>query len=211
MTSQAIPLGPPVRLELRHCALEHSDMFPSLSGSPRRLRPAAGADIGHLPILDAIAELLPGEAVRISVDHDPEPLLQIVETNNPAVYAWEPLVEGPTRWVGLIRRRQSAETQSARRLSPQLARRASAVGARARLDREIRELAIDLVGPADPGELSPESAAWLSAATDAAVGAVRDGTLSVLVRALDTLLEAAPPEVGRELAMVRDRRDTGLT
>ena len=71
--------------------------------------------------------------------------------------------------------------------------------------------AIDLVGPADPGELSPESAAWISAAPDAAVGAGRDGTPSVLVRALGTLTDAEPPEVVRDMAMVRGRGDSGRT
>ncbi len=206
MDTHVIPLGPPVKMAFRHCALEHSTVFPALSG--RTLSPAQAAEIGHRPILEALAALRPGEAIRIDVDHDPEPLLRIIESSHPAAFAWEPMLTGPNRWVGLIRRREpGAASGAARRLPTLLQRRATYVDARARLDRTVRELAVDLLGPAGHDELSPQAELWLSTATDAAVGAVRDGALSVLIRALETLLEAAPPEVARELRAVRERHD----
>lgn len=211
MTAQIIPLGPPAKLELRHCALEYGGLVPSLPGRQNAFLPADVSQIGHRPILDAIASLLPGEAVRINVDHDPEPLLHIIEANDPARYAWEPLLEGPDRWVGLIKRTQPGLIPNpVLRLPPRLERRAATVGARRRLEREIAALATDLVGPADLDELSPESAAWLAAATDAAVAVVRDGALSVLVRALDRMLETAPTAVVHELDAIRNRHEAGL-
>jgi uncharacterized protein (DUF2249 family) len=89
------------RSELRHCGLEYG---------ARLARFVAGLPIdapepGHRPILDSLERLVPGEALLINVDHDPEPLLQIVKLDHPSTYAWEPLLEGPARWVGLITRR----------------------------------------------------------------------------------------------------------
>lgn len=208
MTSQTIPLGPPVKLELHHCGLEH-DAGSFLDHETGRPSPLALAP-GHRPILDAVEGLVPGEAIRVNVDHDPEPLLELMETIAPARYGWEPMLEGPDRWVGLIRRRSPGLRPAARRLSAGLARRAVAVDARKRLEREIRAIALDLLGPTDAAGLSPECAAWLSAATDATVGAVRDGSLSVLIGALDRLLASAPRSVVSELDEARDRRDLGL-
>ncbi len=205
MTSQTIPLGPPAKLELLHCGFEH-DGGSFLDRATGRISPLALAP-GHRPILDAIEVLLPGEVVRINVDHDPEPLLELIETTAPGRYAWEPLLEGPERWIGLIRRRSPGLEPVARRLSSPLARRVSAVGARNRLEREIRAVALDLVGPADAATLSPECARWRSAAIDAAVRAVRDGSLSALIGALDRLLESAPPSVVAELDRARERQD----
>lgn len=208
MTSHAILLGPPVKLELRHCAVEHDGGVLLGRTAARRARRAFVP--GHRPILDAIEGLQPGEAVRINVDHDPEPLLGIIEETAPAQFAWEPLLEGPDRWVGLIRRRTTGLRSLARRLSPRLSRRATVIGAEGRLEHEIRALAIDLLGPAGPAELSPEAARWLSAAAETAVRAVRDGSLSILVAALDRLVEAAPPSVLAELDEARDRHDIGV-
>ncbi len=75
MTSQAIPLGPPAKLEVHHCGLERgTGSFDRATGRPVPLPLAPG----HRPILDAVEGLLPGEAIRINVDHDPEPLLEVV-------------------------------------------------------------------------------------------------------------------------------------
>lgn len=207
MTSLAILLGPPAKLEVHHCGLERDpgSFLDRATGRPAPLPLAPG----HRPILDAIEGLLPGEAVRINVDHDPEPLLELVEISAPGKYGWEPLLEGPERWVGLLRRRSPGLAPSARSLSSRLARRAAAIGVRRRLEREIRAIVLDLIGSGDAAELSPESREWLAAAADAAVGAVRDGSLSVLIGALESLLESVPPSVGAELNEARDRQDVG--
>lgn len=207
MAPQAIPLGPPAKLEVHHCGLERDtgSFLDRATGRPAPLPLSPG----HRPILDAIEDLLPGEAIRISVDHDPEPLLELVEVTAPGRYGWEPLLEGPERWVGLLRRRSPDLAPAARRLSSPLARRASAIGARFRLEREMHAVALDLLGPGDAAGLSPRSAEWLATAAAAAVGSVRDGSLSVLIGALDRLLETAPPSVAAELDEARDRQEMG--
>ncbi len=209
MTANVIPLGPPVKMVLRHCALEHSGVLPVLRNRP--LAPIHPDEIGHRPIVEALAGLLPGEAIRIDVDHDPGPLLDTIWTADPNAFIWEPLALGPVRWIGLLRRRRPGEAvQIAGPLPSLLRRRAAHIGARARVDRAVRELAMDLVAPALPGELSPEAATWLSSATTAAAEMVRDGALAVLVGSLDTLLAAAPPEVAAELRALQQRRDLGV-
>ncbi len=207
MTSQVIPLGPPAKLEVHHCGLERDAgaFLDRATGRPASLPLAPG----HRPILDAIEGLPPGEAIRINVDHDPEPLLELIEATAPGRYGWEPLLEGPERWVGLLRRRAPGLTPTARRLSSRLARRASAIGARYRLDREIRAIALDLVGPSDAAGLSREAAAWVSAAADTGVGAVRDGSLTVLIGALERSLESVPPSVAAELDEAHGRQELG--
>ena len=209
MTSHIIPLGPPVKMELRHCALEHSGVFPALGDRP--LVPIEADEVGHRPIVEALERLLPGEAIRINVDHDPGPLLDTIWTRDPDAFTWEPLTVGPNRWIGVLRRRRSGDDRGSMRPVPSLLRhRAGQIGARARFDRAVRELAVDLVAPGATGELSPEAAAWLSSATAAAAEMVRDGALSVLVGSLDTLLAAAPPEVAAELRATRERRQLGI-
>jgi uncharacterized protein (DUF2249 family) len=196
-------------MELRHCALEHSGVFPALGDRP--LMPIKADEIGHRPILEAAEHLLPGEAIRINVDHNPGPLLDTIWTRDPDAFTWEPLALGPDRWVGVLRRRRPEDERgSVRPLPSLLRRRAGQIGARARFDRAVRELAVDLVAPAAPGELSPEASAWLSSATAAAAEMVRDGALSVLVDSLDTLLAAAPPEVVVELHAAQERRELGV-
>lgn len=209
MTSHIIPLGPPVKMELRHCALEHSGVFPALGDRP--LMPIKADEIGHRPILEAVEHLLPGEAIRINVDHDPGPLLDTIWTRDSNAFTWERLAMGPERWIGVLRRRRPGEDRgSVRPLPSLLRRRAGQIGARARFDRAISELAVDLVAPGAPGELSPEASAWLSSATAAAAEMIRDGALSVLVGSLDTLLAAAPPEVAAELRTAQERRELGV-
>ncbi len=207
MTSQVIALGPPAKVEIDHCGLERGagSFLDRTTGRPASLPLAPG----HRPILDAIERLQPGEAIRINVDHDPEPLLELVEVTAPGRYGWEPLLEGPQRWVGLVTRRVPGLRPTARRLSSPLARRASAIGARYRLEREIRAIALDLVGPSDASGLSRETADWVSATADSVVGAVRDGSLTVLIGALERLLESVPPSVGAELDEAHARQDLG--
>lgn len=209
MTSQTIPLGPPAKLEARHCGLETP--ADSLRVGSRALRPPLALAAGQRPILDAIEGLLPGEAIRINVDHDPSPLLEFVELTSPGRFAWEPLLEGPDRWVGLLRRRAGggAATPASRPVPSRLAHRAAAIGARRRLEREIRAIALDLLGPGDASGLSRPASDWVSATAEAVVGAVRDGSLSAMLGAIEDQLDAAPASVRAELVAARDRGDLG--
>lgn len=207
MTSQTIPLGPPAKLEARHCGLEPGALRlrDGASARPSSLALAPG----HRPILDALDGLLPDEAIRINVDHDPSPLLEFVELTAPGRYGWEPLLEGPRRWVGLLRRRSPALTTAARVVPPRLASRAAAIGARPRLERAIRGIVLDLLGPGDAVGLSSAASAWASATVESVVGAVRDGSLAALLATLDGELRAADPAIIAELRAARDRRDMG--
>lgn len=207
MLSQAIPLGPSAKLEVRHCGLE-PDAPPSPRGSLGCHSSLALAP-GHRPVLDAIEGLAPGEAIRINVDHDPSPLLDFVELTAPGRFAWEALLEGPDRWVGLLRRRSPTAASSARSLSSSLAQRAAAIGARGRLEREIREIALDLLGPGDAAGLSRPTSAWASAAAESVVASIRDGSLTALLGALDAQLAAAPESILVELVEARARGDVG--
>lgn len=206
MTSQTIRLGPPAKLEARHCGLE-AGAATSLDGG-RAHRSSLPLAPGHRPILDAIEGLLPGEAIRINVDHDPVPLFEFVEVTAPGRFEWEPLLEGPERWVGLLRRR-SSEISAAKPLPSRLAHRASAIGARPRLQREIRAIVLDLLGPGDADGLSPAASAWVSSTAESIVGAVPDGSLAALLGALEDQLGVAPPSILAELVGARDRGDLG--
>lgn len=207
MTSQTIPLGPPAKAEARHCGLEPDAGPPCSTGGGLRSSLALGP--GRRPVLDAIDGLLPGEAIRINVDHDPSPLLEFVEVTAPGHYGWEPLLEGPERWVGLLRRRSPELASTPRPLPSRLARRASAIGARLRLEREIRAIALDLLGPSEAAGLSTAASAWVSASAESVVGAVRDGSLSALLAALEGQLAVAPPAILSELVEASGRGDMG--
>lgn len=193
-----IRLGPPAKEDFVGCGLEHR------SGTPR-----IPADDG--PVLRAIDRLAPGEAVRLSLDHDPGPLLDIVAARHPGRYGWEPVFEGPARWVGLVRRRAADEPGGTiHRVSPRLVRRVGRVRAHARLEGELRAIASDLLGDLDGQPLPAEVADWVASATDSAVTAVRDVALTTLVEHLDGLLAGAPADVTRRLDEARKRRDAGL-
>ncbi len=97
-----------------------------------------------------------------------------------------------------------------RRLSPALVRRVGQTGARARLQRELRSIAIDLIGPRDGDVVGPEAAAWVDEVTEAAVAAVGDLSLGVLAERLDAVLAEAPGEVSRRLDSARARREAGI-
>lgn len=196
-SGEPIPLGPPVALALEGCGIEPD------------------ADRAHrLPferVFRAADWLAPGEALRLTVDHNPEPLLAALDAARPLQFAWEPLLEGPDRWSGLLRRLGPGDDPvAARQLTSRLARRVAAVAARARLERELRLLALDLLGPADPARLTPDVRTWIDGATDEAVGAVRDLLLATLVERLDEALETAPPDVLARLEEAADRMAAGI-
>jgi hypothetical protein len=91
-----------------------------------------------------------------------------------------------------------------------LARHVSRVAAWARLEDELRSIAIDLLGPNDSDELPAACADWVAATTHAAVSGVCASALDELVRALDSLLVDVPPDVARRLDEARIRHDAGF-
>ena len=91
-----------------------------------------------------------------------------------------------------------------------VARYIDTVGARGRLRREVRSIALDLLGPWASDELSPECAAWIGRSIDRAVSEVCESALGALVTDLDTALDGAPPEIARSLAREKVRHDAGF-
>ena len=94
-------------------------------------------------------------------------------------------------------------------LSPQLARSVSRTAARSRLERELRSIAVDLLGGSNPGELPDDCGRWLATTVDAAIAGVCDASLRSLLEALDAQLAVAPPPVARRLADAELRHDAG--
>lgn len=197
MLAGPIPLGPPATVQFDRCGLEEDSA--AVTQPPFE---------GIFRALDALAV---GETMRLSVDHDPEPLLAAIESKRPREFRWEPLLRGPVRWVGLVRRWRADERSApVRRLSPRLARRVSATEARARLGADLRSIALDLIGSPDPAALPPGPARWARDAADEAVAAVRDQSLSALVERLDAILATAPADVSHCLDEAADRQEAGL-
>jgi hypothetical protein len=88
-------------------------------------------------------------------------------------------------------------------------RQLSRVAARSRLEAELRSIAVDLLGPNETGELPAAGADWVAAKTLDAISGVCDQALDELVRALESLLVDAPPDVRRGLREARIRHDAG--
>ncbi len=195
--STPIPLGPPATVELRACGIE--------ADVDRTRRPPYEA------VFRALDSLAVDETARISVDHDPEPLLEALDAARPGEFVWEPLLQGPMRWVGVLRHRRPDERPiPVRRLSPRLARRVTATGARSRLTDEMRSIALDLIGPSDPAALPASAAAWVETAVAEAVEAVGDLSLARLVERLDSVLASAPPEIAHRVDAVLDCQEAGI-
>lgn len=90
-----------------------------------------------------------------------------------------------------------------------LARQVTRVGAKERLEGELRSIAIDLLGPNESDEFPASCADWVATTTEAAVSRISDSALEALVRAVATLLVSAPPDVARYLDRARARREAG--
>jgi uncharacterized protein (DUF2249 family) len=58
----------------------------------------------HPTIFRLLEELSLGETLRISNDHDPQPLRLALERSGPGAFAWEYLERGPDRWRVDIRK-----------------------------------------------------------------------------------------------------------
>jgi hypothetical protein len=93
---------------------------------------------------------------------------------------------------------------------PGLAGQVSRVGAHWRLERELRSIAVDLLGAGDGNEFSPACAEWVATTTDAAVSRVTATALEALVGGLDSLLVDAPSEVVRQLDRARAHCEAGI-
>jgi hypothetical protein len=100
--------------------------------------------------------------------------------------------------------------QQRERLSSGLARHITSVGAWARLEDELRSIAVDLLGPSESDEFPAACADWVAATTKAAATKVCDSALDGLVRALDSLLVDVPPDVARRLDEARVRCEAGF-
>ena len=75
--------------------------------------------------------------------------------------------------------------------------------------RELRAIAIDLLGRSQPDELPSDCAAWLATTVEAAVTGVCDASLTALAEALDSRLVTAPRWVVRRLNDAEVRHDAG--
>lgn len=92
-----------------------------------------------------------------------------------------------------------------------IARHVPRVAAWARLEDELRSIAVDLLGPNESDELPAACADWVAATTQAAVSGVCESALDGLVQALDQLLVDVPPDVAGRLDEARIRHDAGFT
>jgi hypothetical protein len=115
---------------------------------------------------------------------------------------------------GLRRRAAQSATQAEPgaqgSYAPEAARRLRRVRAKARLDGELRSIAVDLLGPNESDEFPSGCADWVATTTDRAIATIGDDALDALVRRLDLLLVGAPPQVARHLDQARARRDAGF-
>lgn len=91
-----------------------------------------------------------------------------------------------------------------------LSGRVTRVGAEARLEGELRSIAVDLLGPNESDEFPAACAAWVATTTEAAVSRVSDSALQALVQGLDSLLVAVPPDVARHLDRAKARQEAGF-
>ena len=95
-------------------------------------------------------------------------------------------------------------------LSERLDRRATAVMARGRLRSELRSIVLDVLGLSEPGELPAEMAAYVEGATEAAVSAVCDTSMSALLESVQTTIAEAPSSVVARLEQAAVRHDSGF-
>ncbi len=93
---------------------------------------------------------------------------------------------------------------------PRLDRRTIRDMARARLYSELRLIVLDLLGPYDPDELPVEMSAWVERAAARAASAVCDGSMSALIRSLESTLAGAPADIVHRLDQAAVRHDVGI-
>ena len=91
-----------------------------------------------------------------------------------------------------------------------MTRRIVRVEAKGRLEGELRSIAIDLLGPNESDEFPAACADWVATTTEAAVFRVSEAALAALVHELDSLIDAVPREVARQLERARARHEAGF-
>jgi hypothetical protein len=102
------------------------------------------------------------------------------------------------------------ERPLADRMARTVAARAMRVGAKSRLETELRAIAVDLLGPFQSDELPPGLAAWVDTTTERAVATVCDESLAALIQALESRVMSAPPAFVESLDDVAARHDAGI-
>jgi hypothetical protein len=130
-----------------------------------------------------------------------------IEPRANARLAGDPPVPGRAEVVALT---PPGPNGSAGPRGTRLTRDVSRVRARARLNAELRSIAVDLLGPNESDEFPATCANWVAATAEAAVSTVCDSALATLVETLDSLLDTAPAEVVRELDRARQRQAAGF-
>jgi hypothetical protein len=91
-----------------------------------------------------------------------------------------------------------------------MTRRIAGVEAKARLEGELRSIAVDLLGPNESDEFPAACADWVATTTEPAVSRVSDAALAALVHELDSLIVAVPPDVARQLDRAKARHEAGF-
>lgn len=56
----------------------------------------------HSSIFGSFDDLLPGQALQILSDHDPQPLRRQFDSRSPGQFQWAYLEQGPAQWRVLI-------------------------------------------------------------------------------------------------------------
>ncbi len=102
------------------------------------------------------------------------------------------------------------EQSRAERMARTVAARALRVGARRRLETELRAIAVDLLGPFESDELPPGLATWVEATAERAVATVCDESLAALIAALESRVMSAPRAFVESLEDVAARHDAGI-
>ena len=62
----------------------------------------------HQTIFNVLPRLAAGQALVVTVDHDPQPLRYQLDALHPGEFGWEYLDRGPNVWQVAIRRRDDA-------------------------------------------------------------------------------------------------------
>lgn len=115
-------------------------------------------------------------------------------------HPWAPVMLQPQIRAGRPERAPSA-----------VARNLSRVAARARLEQELRSIAVDLLGTNEADEFPEACTDWVAATTASVVPGVCTAALDGLVQAIDSLLVDVPPDVARRLDEARVRHDAGFS
>lgn len=64
----------------------------------------------HSTIFGSFDDLLPGQALQIVNDHDPQPLRRQLDSRSPGQFQWAYLEQGPSQWRVLISKLELPES-----------------------------------------------------------------------------------------------------